>query len=115
MNRCIWEKTTRLLSERIKRQKAKWIARRIRRGSGRPMWIKDKYGVTCRLYPDDNLDLAMNHFGRYNVDELPVLEGRHSRRLLGSVHRQQVIEAYNREIFRRDLAGSFQGVVTAAL
>lgn len=55
----------------------------------------------------------MHHFGRYNVDELPVFESRRSRRLVGSVHRQQVIEAYNRELFRRDLAGSFHGVVTA--
>ncbi len=65
------------------------------------------------LHLDDNLDLVMHHFGRFNVDELPVLESRDSNRLVGSVQRKGVIDAYNREIFKYDLAGGMHSVVTA--
>lgn len=65
------------------------------------------------LYLDDNLDLAMHHFGRYNVDELPVLKSKHDRRLAGSVQLRHVVEAYNKAIFKYDLAGGMHSVVTA--
>jgi CIC family chloride channel protein len=65
------------------------------------------------LYLEDNLDLVMHHFGRYNVDELPVLKSKNDRRLAGSVQRKQVIDAYNRAIFKYDLAGGMHSVVTA--
>ncbi len=65
------------------------------------------------LYLDDSLDLVMHNFGRFNVDELPVLESHSCRRLAGSVQRQHVIDAYNREIFKWDLAGGMHSVVTA--
>ncbi|MGC9325336.1 MAG: chloride channel protein [Desulfomonilia bacterium] len=65
------------------------------------------------LYPDDSLDLAMHHFGRLNVDELPVVENRNSNRLIGTVRRMDVIDAYNREIFRQDIVGGFHSVATA--
>jgi predicted transcriptional regulator len=65
------------------------------------------------LYPEDNLDLVMHHFGRFNVDELPVLESAHSKNLVGAIHRKDVIDAYNREIFKNDLAGGMHSVVTA--
>ncbi len=65
------------------------------------------------LYPDDNLDLVMHSFGRYNVDELPVIESRDSKKLIGSVQRKDIIDAYNREIFKWDLAGGMHSVVTA--
>ncbi|MBD3225612.1 MAG: CBS domain-containing protein [Caldithrix sp.] len=67
----------------------------------------------ARLYPDDNLDLVMHQFGRYNVDELPVLQSRDSQRVIGSVQRKDVIDAYNREIFKWDLAGGVHSVVSA--
>lgn len=62
---------------------------------------------------EDNLDLVMHHFGRFNVDELPVLDTEKRNRLLGSVLRKDVIDAYNKEIFKRDLAGGVHSVVTA--
>ncbi|MCB0305790.1 MAG: chloride channel protein [Calditrichaeota bacterium] len=67
----------------------------------------------ARLYLDDNLDLVMHHFGRYNVDELPVLDGPKTQILVGSIQRKNVIDAYNREVFKRDLAGGMHSVVTA--
>lgn len=65
------------------------------------------------LYLDDNLDLVMHTFGRHNVDELPVLENRGTRRLVGSLRRRDIIDAYNREIFKWELAGGMHSVVTA--
>lgn len=67
----------------------------------------------AHLYLDDNLDLVMHDFGRFNVDEFPVLRSKTDRRLVGSVQRKQVIDAYNKEIFKWDLAGGMHSVVTA--
>jgi len=57
------------------------------------------------LYPDDGIDLAMHHFGRLNVDELPVVDAQNRGHLIGTVRRMDVIEAYNQEIFRQDMVG----------
>ncbi|NIX55193.1 MAG: CBS domain-containing protein, partial [candidate division Zixibacteria bacterium] len=65
------------------------------------------------LHLEDNLDLVMHQFGRYDIDELPVLESERRKNLVGSVQRKHVIDAYNREIFKRDLAGGMHSVVTA--
>lgn len=65
------------------------------------------------LYPDDNLDLVMHQFGLYNVDELPVIESKNVNRLIGSVQRKDVIDAYNQQIFKYDLAGGVHSIVTA--
>jgi CIC family chloride channel protein len=68
---------------------------------------------TAILYKNDNLDLVMHQFGRYDIDELPVLESRANKVLIGVVRRKDVIDAYNREIFKWDLAGGFHSVITA--
>lgn len=66
------------------------------------------------LYPSDNLDLVMHQFGKYNMDELPVVESKQSQRLIGSVRRMDVIDAYNRQIFKMDLAGGMHSILSAA-
>jgi CIC family chloride channel protein len=65
------------------------------------------------LHENDNLDLVMHQFGRNNMDELPVIEDDSTLKLIGSVRRKDVIDAYNREIFKYDLAGGVHSVVTA--
>jgi len=65
------------------------------------------------LREGDNLDLVMHQFGRHNMDELPVVDDETSLKLVGSVRRKDVIDAYNREIFKYDLAGGVHSVVTA--
>jgi len=62
---------------------------------------------------DESLDLVMHLFGQHDVEEIAVVERGPGRRLLGSVRRKQVIDAYNREIFRVDLTGGFHSVATA--
>jgi CIC family chloride channel protein len=58
------------------------------------------------LVPGDTLDIAMQMFGRSDLDELPVLDSSVDRHLIGTVTRHDVIEAYNREILKRDMASS---------
>jgi len=53
---------------------------------------------------DDTLDYVMKLFGRYNVDELPVIDPA-TGTLIGAVNRSRVIQLYNQEIFKRETAG----------
>ncbi len=66
---------------------------------------------TVRL--DDNLDLVMHLFGQHDLAEIAVVERGPERRLVGSIHRKDLINAYNKEIFRLDLAGGFHSLATA--
>ena len=58
---------------------------------------------------DDDLDLVMQIFSHERVEEIGVVESAASRKLVGSVHKRDVIHCYNQEVMRRDLAG---GVAT---
>ena len=60
---------------------------------------------------DDTLDSVLLLFGKYNVDEFPVLDTE-TRKLIGVVDREHVMNAYNREVARRDLAGEFSSLVS---
>ncbi len=53
---------------------------------------------------DDNLDDVMKKFGRYNIDEFPVM-AKDGETIAGSIWQQDVIEIYNRQIFLRDMSG----------
>ncbi len=67
--------------------------------------------VQC-LQPDDNLDLVMHIFGRIDSRQLPVVENEQSRKLLGRVRVKDVIDMYNKEIFKKDLAGGMHSIVS---
>lgn len=54
---------------------------------------------------DDDLDLVMNLFGEGEFEEIAVVHREESRKLVGSVHKREVLNAYNQEVMRRDLAG----------
>ncbi len=61
------------------------------------------------LHPEDNLDQAMHLFGKSDMDEIPVLDPDNSGKLLGRVHETEVIQAYNREIFKKDTLAEVGG------
>jgi CIC family chloride channel protein len=65
--------------------------------------------VVGYLQPEDNLDHAMHLFGKSDVEEIPVLDPAVSGTLLGRVRETEVIEAYNREIFKRDTLTEVKG------
>ncbi|MBE0645894.1 MAG: chloride channel protein [Bacteroidetes bacterium] len=64
------------------------------------------------LQPDDNLDLVMHHFGRIDSRQLPVVENEQTRKLLGRVRAKDVIDMYNKEIFKKDLVGGMHSIVS---
>lgn len=70
--------------------------------------------VFPRIRPDDSLDVVMKHFSGRVFDELPVVSPEVETVVVGSIRFQTVMEAYNREIVRRDMAGSLMSSITAA-
>jgi CIC family chloride channel protein len=63
---------------------------------------------------DDDLDVVAQLFSRGRAEELPVVAAGDSRKLVGSVHKRDLMQAYNQEIMRRDLAGQVQSNVIVA-
>jgi len=63
---------------------------------------------------EDSLNLVIQLFARLNLDELPVVEPDNPDIIIGSVHRHDVVDAYNHEIFKRDLTGSISNTVSVA-
>ena len=60
---------------------------------------------------DDNLDVVMQIFSHETVEEIGVVDPASPRRLVGSVHKRDVINALNQETMRRDLAGGVSSTV----
>ncbi|MGE0681631.1 MAG: chloride channel protein [Candidatus Binatia bacterium] len=61
---------------------------------------------------NDNLDVVMRLFSHTDVEELAVVDAQNPRKLVGTVHRQDVINSRNQEVLRRDLAGSMSSTVS---
>ncbi len=62
----------------------------------------------------DDLDVVMQLFGNVAGDEIAVVDADDQRKLVGSVHKRDVLHAYNQEVLRRDLAGSVSSTVIVA-
>ena len=63
--------------------------------------------------PADNLDLVMRIFAGRDSDELPVVDPA-TLRLIGTVARRHLLDAYNRELMKRDVVASLSGNLSAA-
>ena len=46
-----------------------------------------------------------------NLDELPVVKGENGTQLLGTVAKDDVIDAYNKEVLKRDMVTSVSGYI----
>ncbi len=57
-----------------------------------------------RVTLDDTLDTVMKLFGKFDVEELPVVDPRDPLTIMGTILRKDVIDAYNRELMRRNLS-----------
>jgi len=53
---------------------------------------------------EESLDMVMQLFGKFDLREIPVVE---KGQLVGTIRRSDVIEAYNKEIFKLDMSSSF--------
>ena len=56
------------------------------------------------LSQDDDLDYVLNLFGKWNLDQFPVVDTNDNKIVLGSLSRQNVISVYNRESLKANLA-----------
>ncbi len=63
---------------------------------------------------NEDLDVAMHLFSHSTAEEIAVVDADNSKRLVGSIHKRDVLHAYNREVLRRDLAGSVSSNVIVA-
>ena len=63
---------------------------------------------------DTDLSVVLQLFSGGSQEELPVVDADAPRRIVGSVHKKDVIHAYNQEVLRRDLAGSVSENVLVA-
>ncbi len=54
---------------------------------------------------NDNLDIVMKQFGWTGMDEIPVLSGDKKGDIIGTIWQADVIDAYNNQIFLRDMSG----------
>lgn len=66
------------------------------------------------LREDDTLDFAMRQFEKGSFEELPVLPAGEGLMPVGMLRRQDVIQAYNKEIVKVDLPGSLSARLQAA-
>ncbi|KAA3618192.1 MAG: CBS domain-containing protein [Calditrichaeota bacterium] len=56
------------------------------------------------ILADATLAEAMQLFGRYDVDLMPVIDGANAQKMIGQLRLRDVIEAYNNEIHRADIS-----------
>ncbi len=64
-----------------------------------------------RIQASDTLDTAMKIFGQNDLDELPVMDAEDPRQVIGSIIRKDVIDAYNRELVKRNISSEIYGSV----
>ncbi len=61
---------------------------------------------------DDNCQHALDTMSSHNLAGLPVVDKPNSRKILGMVWRKDILDAYNKEIERRDITSSFASKIT---
>ncbi len=61
--------------------------------------------------PTDTLDIVMKALGGMEMDELPVVADENEMHLLGTVAKADVIDAYNKEVLKRDMVTSVSGYI----
>jgi len=64
-----------------------------------------------RVKITENLDTIMKLFGKFEVDELPVFAENEPNKIIGSINRKDVMDAYNRELVKRNLSQEFTSTI----
>lgn len=57
------------------------------------------------VHKNDQLDMVMSMFGRTHLDEIPVVTPDDDKKIIGTISRWDVIDAYQRELMKCDLTG----------
>lgn len=63
----------------------------------RDLATRDPVAVT----PEESLLEALERFGYKNVSQLPVISDPHTRRLIGTLHRKEILEAYHGRVLAK--------------
>jgi len=63
--------------------------------------------------PDDTLDVVMKAFGEINIDELPIVNSESKKQLIGTISRNDMIEAYNKEVLKRDMVTTVSSYISS--
>lgn len=63
--------------------------------------------------PNDTLDMVMKAFSEINIDELPIVNSETGKQLIGTVSKNDVIEAYNKEVLKRDMVTSVSSYISS--
>ena len=58
---------------------------------------------------NDDLDYVLRLFGKENVDVFPVISSDDNTKIIGTINRQDIISAYNRESLKYNLADGIAG------
>ncbi|MCP3921076.1 MAG: CBS domain-containing protein, partial [Desulfobacterales bacterium] len=61
---------------------------------------------------EDNCQKALDIMAEFNLEGLPVVETLKPRKVLGMIWRKDILDAYNKEIERRDIASTFASRIT---
>ncbi len=61
---------------------------------------------------EDNCQEALDVMSRHDLDGLPVVKTAKSKKLIGMIWRKDIVDAYNREIEKRDITTSFASRIT---
>ena len=61
---------------------------------------------------EDNCQTAIDKMSRSNLQGLPVVDAGKKNRLVGMIWRKDIVDAYNKEIEKREIASSFASRIT---
>ncbi len=62
--------------------------------------------------PDDNCQYVLDIIAKNDIEGIPVVDSQDPRKILGMVWRKDILEAYNKEIQRRDITATFASQFT---
>ncbi len=63
--------------------------------------------------PEDTLDVVTMLFSEMNIAEAPVVNNREERKIIGVISKDEVMRAYNEEIFKRDTVTSVSSYISS--
>ena len=72
--------------------------------------ITNKNVVTATI--DENCQIVLDKLSKYNLQGIPVMDSKKKGKLLGMIWRRDILDAYNKEIERRDITSSFASKIT---
>ncbi len=64
------------------------------------------------LSPNDNCQTALDKFRKYSFEGLPVVDDKHSNKIIGVLWRKDIQDSYDREIEKRELTSNLASLIT---